>query len=80
MTPNDTLLLNALQELRDGQKAIHDKLDAAVGEQARMRERPAQLEAERGRFITYKQMLLWMMGGAGLAGTATTVIHRLVGG
>lgn len=80
MQGDNTLLLNALQELRDGQRAIVEKLDTAVGEQAQMRERLAMLEAGQGRYITYKQMVVWMLGGASLAGTATTVLHALVRG
>ena len=78
MTSNDTMLLNALQELRDGQKAIHDKLDNVVGVQAGHGERLATLEAERGRFITYKQLVMWMVGGAGGGSTIVVGLYHLI--
>ena len=78
MTQNDTLLLNALQELRDGQKAIHDKLDAAVGEQAKMRERIAMLEAQLPRCVSYKQLVTWMLTGAGGGGTLVVGAYHFI--
>ena len=71
-TSNDALLMSTLQELKDGQQRIHDKLDTIVGVQSGHGERLATLEAERGRFITYKQLVMWMIGGAG--GGSTLIV------
>ena len=69
---NDAMLMSTLNELKEGQQRIHDKLDGMVGVQAGHGERLATLEAERGRFITYKQLVVWMLGGAG--GGSTLIV------
>ena len=77
---NDAMLLNTLQELKDGQQRIHDKLDAMGGVQAGHGERLATLEANQCRYITWKHLITAGAGSAGAAGVVTTLLHRLLGG
>ena len=76
----DSMLLNTLNELKEGQREINRKLDEVIGEQAKLRERVATLEANQVRFVTWKHVLMTGLGSAGAAGTITTIAHRLIGG
>lgn len=78
-TSTEHIILQMLSDLKDGQRALRDKLDESVGEQARLRERVAALEAQAGRYITFKMLLTAAGGSAGAAGVLTTLAHRLLG-
>lgn len=76
----DAMLLNTLNELKEGQREINRKLDEVIGEQAKVRERLATLEANQGRFITFKMLLIGIGTSGGGAALLTTAAHRLLGG
>ena len=69
------LLMSEIKEVKENQRhhlEYHQRenLDARV----------AVLENEKARYITYKQLVMWMAGGSGVAAGATTFLHRIFGG
>ena len=74
----EKIILQMLSDLKDGQRALRDKLDESVGETAKLRERVAKLEADAVRWVSYKQLLTWMLGGAGGGSTIAVGLYHFI--
>ena len=83
-----TRLTVIAEELRDDVRGLTKRMDTAIelgsAHRQEMDRRITRLEAERERFISYKQLVTWMLGagasGAAGGGGIAFVITRLGGG
>ena len=74
------MLMSRLERIENNQNKMDEKLARLIESDSALAQRVAKLEEFRARCVTYKQMLTWAIGSAGVAGTVSHFATRFIGG